>query len=44
VDKWSCLQVIIDFIFEQQQLKPDRVSVCTDAIQYGQPIRVGGVR
>ena len=26
VDKWSCLRVIIDFVFEQQQLKPGRVS------------------
>ena len=22
VDKWSCLRVIIDFVFKQQQLKP----------------------
>ena len=32
VDKWSCLQVIIDLFFEQQQLKPGCVSFCTDTI------------
>ena len=26
MDKWSCLRVIFDFIFEQLQLKPGRVS------------------
>ena len=35
VDKWSCLRVIFDFVFEQQQLKPGRVSFCTDAIRCG---------
>ena len=26
VNKWSCLQVIFDLVFEQQQLKPGHVS------------------
>ena len=26
MDKWSCLRVIIEFIFEHQQRKPSRVS------------------
>ena len=26
MDKWSCLRVIFDFVFEQQQLKPGHVS------------------
>jgi len=26
MDKWSCLRVIIDFVFEWQQLKLGRVS------------------
>ena len=30
--KWSCLWVIIDFLFDQQQLKLGHVSFCTDAI------------
>jgi len=34
VDKWSCLRVIIDFVFEWQQLKPGRVSFCTDATAF----------
>ena len=33
MDKWSCLQVIIDFVFDQQQPKPGRASFCTDAIR-----------
>ena len=30
MDKCSCLRVIIDFIFEQQQLKMGCVSLCID--------------
>ena len=32
MDKWSCLRVIIDFVFDLQQPKPGLVSFCTDAI------------
>jgi len=41
VDKWSCLRVIIDFVFDQQQPKLGRDYFCKDAIRCGQTISIG---
>ena len=43
MNKWSCLQVIIDFVFEQPQPKPGHVSF-VDAIQCDRTISIEGVR
>ena len=44
MDKWSCLLVINDFVFDQQKPKPGRVSFCTDAIRCGSAISMGRAR